>query len=266
MNNYTIGIVGYGHVGRAMHKLFDEWVKAIYDPFVEIPDGVGKSQVLVNACDLAIVCVMTKENGDGSCDLSIVEETIKWLQAPVILIKSAVVPGTADHLKQLTGKRIVVSPEYFGEWKYFMPEEWREPRAWPFQIFGGDPKDTAYCVEVFKPLFSPRTTYMQVDAKTAELTKYMENIWGAMKVTWANEFYEIAQAMGIDFNVLRECWALDPRVDKMHTAVYPKDRGFGGKCFPKDLRALINASRKAGYEPELLVEIDKSNQRFRKKN
>jgi UDPglucose 6-dehydrogenase len=259
---FTIGIVGYGHVGKAMHQVFGDWVKAIYDPFVS--NGLTNSKEAVNKCDLGIVCVMTKENKDWSCDTSIVEESVKWLKTPVILIKSAIPPGTTNYLKKKYKKRIVVSPEYFGESKYFLPEEWSNPRAWPFQIFGGDSKDTAYCISVFKPVFNPRTFYYQTDAKTAELVKYAENIWGATKVTWANEFFEICKTLGVNYDAMREGWALDPRVEKTHTSVFEKARGFGGKCFPKDLKALIKLCKDKGYKPKFLEEVWKSNRRFRK--
>lgn len=269
---YSVGIVGYGWVGRAMHTIFGDWVKAVYDPYLNpndeeellIKQGVTNSKEAVNTCDLAIVCVFTKENEDGSCDTSIVDESVAWIESPVILIKSAVIPGTVDKLKEkYPVKRIVVSPEYFGESKYFLPEEWHNPKAWPFQIFGGDPEDTAYCVSVFKPLFNPRTFYYQVPAKTAELIKYAENLWGATKVTWANEFFEICQTLGVNFDEMREGWALDPRVEKMHTSVFERARGFGGKCYPKDLKALIRECQKNGYEPKFLIEVWNSNCRFR---
>jgi UDPglucose 6-dehydrogenase len=262
---FKIGIVGYGWVGKAMHQIFGDWVEAIYDPFVAI-HGVENSKKAVNKCDLAIVCVMTKENKDWSCDTSIVEESIKWLEAPVILIKSAIPPGTTDYLKKKYKKRIVVSPEYFGESRYFLPERFRDPRAWPFQIFGGDIKDTDYCVSVFKPIFHPKTFFYQIDAKTAELIKYAENIWGATKVTWANEFFEICKVFGVSYNVLREGWALDPRVEKNHTSVFERARGFGGKCFPKDLKALIKICHDKGYRPKFLEEVWRSNMRFRRLN
>ncbi len=61
-------------------------------------------------------------------------------------------------------------------------------------------------------------------------------------------------------------WTLDPRMEKMHTAVFRDKRGFGGKCFPKDLNALVRASENAGYEPKLLKQMLDSNEYFLKKN
>lgn len=270
INMYKIGLVGYGHVGKAMHNIFGDWIKAIYDPYVEKPSNVESfnKKDAFNQVDLAIINVMTPENKDGDCNISIVDESVDWLVktgCPLILVKSTVIPGTIDSLKQKHNfSHIVFSPEYFGESKYFMPKEWSDPKAWPFHIFGGDEKDTAKCVEFFKPIFNPRTFYYQIDAKTAELIKYAENAWGATKVIWANEFFDICKALGVNFDKMREGWALDPRVEKMHTSVYEKNRGFGGKCFPKDIKAIIKKSQQAGYDPKFLKEVWNSNVRFRK--
>lgn len=84
-----------------------------------------------------------------------------------------------------------------------------------------------------------------------------------MKVTFANEMYEICRALGVDYWKAREGWALDGRVEKMHSAVFKDARGYSGKCLPKDIQALIVSARAAGYEAELLEEIVRSNKKFR---
>ena len=91
----------------------------------------------------------------------------------------------------------------------------------------------------------------------------MENIYFATKVTFANEMRKVCEAFGADYWMVREGWALDPRVDPMHTAVFPQNPGFGGKCLPKDLNALISAAREVGYEAEFFQEVWRSNKRFR---
>ncbi len=269
MKTYKIGIVGYGHVGRAMHRLFEDWVYAIHDPFVPIPDSVKSGQTAVNDCDLAIVCVPTPEAPAGDCDTSIVESSVGWCTAPLILIKSTVTVGTTRRLAEKYKKKIVFSPEYFGEYPYQdRLEMFRDPRLWPFQIFGGQPRETSACVEIFKARLSPETSFFQTDYETAELTKYMENAFLALKVTFANEMYEVAGRFGVSYDTLRELWALDPRVGPMgkrHTAVYEKNRGYGGKCLPKDLRALIKAAVDKGYRPSLLQQVDRCNLVFQGK-
>ena len=107
------------------------------------------------------------------------------------------------------------------------------------------------------------TFYSITSAKEAELTKYMENSFFATKITFCNEFYQIAKKLGVDYKRLRENWLLDPRINKNHTLVFDDDLGWSGKCFPKDLNAIIKASEKVGYEPIMLKAVLKSNEKTR---
>ena len=254
----TVGIVGYGHVGKAIQQIFPNAI--IYDKH---RSDLNATKNTVNQCSLVIVCVPTPEEEDGSCDISQVEEVVAWLETPLILIKSSVVPGTTDYLKGKYSKRITVSPEYYGESSFFLPEHVFSPLGWPFLIIGGDRNDTAEVMEFFLPVLGPNKTYRQVEAMTAELTKYMENAWLAAQVTFSNEFYEIAQNFGVDYLELRELWGLDPRVSMSHTLVFKHKRGFGGKCLPKDLDAIITSASQQGYTPKFLNAIKEVNTCFR---
>lgn len=258
-----VAVVGNGYVGQAVRRFF-----ALRYPTIARDPAYKDSATLeeVNACHLAVVCVPTPSRGDGSCDTSIVEQVIGELETPLILIHSTVAPGTTKRLKAITGKRIVFSPEYIGESSYYTPPEHPHPaniEQHSFFIFGGDPLDTSECVDWFAPIVGPMPTFYQVDATTAEIIKYWENAWGALKVTFANEMYEICEAFGVDYWRAREGWALDSRVEKMHSAVFRDSRGYGGKCFPKDIEALVEAARTAGYQAELLEQVMRSNARFR---
>jgi nucleotide sugar dehydrogenase len=256
-----IGIVGYGYVGKAVHELFkDHYEIFIYDPAYD-----KNTKEEINECDLVIVCVPTPEASDGHCDVSIVETSVAWIEASLILIKSTVYPGTTKRLVKTYDKAIAFSPEFVGESSYYHPF-WNKMIEEPHLIIGGKKETRETILNFFLPVLGPTKTYGLTDSTTAELVKYMENIYYAMKVTFSNEFYQIAETFGVSYPELRELWALDPRVDKMHTTVFPDKRGFGGKCFPKDLAGLIDASVIAGYNPEFLEEIRKSNKRFLKMN
>lgn len=280
----TISIMGFGHVGRAIYKLFASQVQSMIDPAIEFvksepgivqevktksnPNPVKvRSSVNINeqaasmSCDFVFICVPTPSLKDGRCDTSIVESAVQQLSDQQIgIIKSTVDPGTTEALSRMHGKRLVFSPEYFGESPYYLPPEW-SPAAWPFHIFGGPKALTSDCVELFKPVFNPRTFYAQTDSLQAELVKYMENAWGAMKVTWANEWFDICQGFGADYDEVRELWALDPRVEKMHTAVYKNKRGYAGKCFPKDIKAIIAAAQNLGIGVPIHETVDKTNEK-----
>jgi UDPglucose 6-dehydrogenase len=255
-----IAIIGRGYVGQAYHKFFPEAV--MYNRHGET------NQDEVNQCDLAIVCVPTVMKKDGSCDTSIVEEVVSWLEAPLILIKSTIPPGTTKRLKEKYGKRICHSPEYVGEGGYYVPF-WlfphpTEPQHHSFMIIGGDQQDRDDMLDYFYPVLGATKTYLQVDETTSELIKYMENCAIAAKVTLCNEFYELAKAFGVSYSQLREGFVLDERQGKMFTAVYKNRRGFDGKCLPKDLNAIIQASLIKGYFPGFLLSILENNQRLRK--
>lgn len=278
----SIGVIGYGYVGKAIVNLFKDHYNVVVCDNREIgeheyPAGAKNKEIvftnelgLINKCDLAIVCVPTpmKENESGefkSCDTSLVEDVVKKLETPVILIKSTVRPGTIERLKKETGKRIVFSPEYAGESKYWSPYKFdKDMKECPFVILGGDPEDRKYVLDFLVPILGPTKFYYQVTTKEAEVIKYMENTYFGVKVIFANEMKSICDAIGVDYYAVRTGWALDPRVDPMHTMVFPDSRGFGGKCLPKDINGIIRASQDAGYEPEFLKEVIKSNKRFRK--
>lgn len=261
-----IGIVGSnGYVGRAQVALWNssnEYEVHGYD----ICKGTKEK---INACDLGVVCVPTPMGKNGKCDTSILEETLKWMETPVILIKSTVPPGTTRLMESKFakfGKRLVFSPEFIGENKYWSPHGFdKNALELPFYILGGSNKDTQYVYDLLVPILGPSKDYRFTTFEEAEMAKYMCNSYGATKVTWANEMKNICDAWGISYPKVRELWGLDPRVEKFHTAVFEDSPGFGGKCYPKDVNAIVVAATKAGYKPKFLEEVLRSNKRFRRK-
>ena len=215
-----------------------------------------------DACAMGVVCVPTPQAPDGSCDTTYVRDTIEKLSSPLIVIKSTVTPGTTDELRATTGKRIVFSPEYVGESKYYNPFFGNDMKEVPFVIGGGSDRDCNDYFDLLIPILGPTKTYFKTTSLSAEVIKYMENTYFAIKLTFVNEMYNICQALGADWYSVREGWLLDPRVEKMHTAVFPSDRGFKGKCLPKDTQALVQAAKKKGYDPRFLQEMIENNSTF----
>ena len=251
-----VGVVGAGAVGAAIAELFGD--VAVYDE----PKGIGTREA-INACELAFVCVPTPSRPDGGCDTSIVEEVVGWIDAPVIVIRSTVEVGTTRRLAERYRKRIVFQPEYGPAETPDHP--FNDLRKVRWIILGGAPEDRAVAIRAWQEVYSADVTIMQTTSETAELCKYMENAFLALKVTFCNEFFEIAAKAGVDYNELREAWLLDPRIGRTHTFVRPDGRGFGGRCLPKDLAAIIRTAESAGYEPALLRQVALSNGRFRKR-
>lgn len=83
----------------------------------------------------------------------------------------------------------------------------------------------------------------------------MENCFLATKLTFCNEFFDIAKELDVDYNQLREIWLLDTRIGRSHTFVYNDNRGFGGACLPKDLAAMIYQSDIGNIDVTLLKAV-----------
>jgi UDPglucose 6-dehydrogenase len=258
-----IGIVGYGVVGKAQSEFWGKDNCIIHDP----SQGFKNRALINKECDIAFVCVPTPMKEDGSCDLSIVEESVKWLETPIIVIRSTVVPGTCARLtveNRMDGdkeKNIVFEPEYLGE---TIHHPYLDLRKRPFVILGGMPGPTRALIMYMQKFMHPDTKFFQTDWNTAELVKYMENSWLATKVTFCNEFYEIASIIGVDYNELRELWLADERINRSHTFVYPDKRGFSGKCLPKDLNAIVTKLGELGYEAKFIKDVLENNERIKK--
>ena len=251
-----IGIIGHGVVGRAQAEFFGLENCIIHDP-----SQGHKNRALINQeCDLAFICVPTPMKDGGSCDISIVEETIEWLNVPVIVIRSTIAPGTCEELTEKYHKKIVFEPEYLGE---TLHHPYLDLRKRPFVILGGPRPYTNVVILYMQKFMHANTKFYQTDWRTAELVKYMENCWLGTKVIFCNEFYEIAKTLGVDYNELRELWLADERINPSHTLVYPDKRGFSGKCLPKDINAIVTKLEEIGYEPKFIKSVLEENERLK---
>lgn len=249
----TVAIVGLGVVGTAYAKVFPESIK--YDPFKEEFKDTTKEQV--NACDVALVAVFTPHNEDGSLDISIVEEVIDWIECPLIIIKSALHPGTTDMLVKKTGKRIAVSVEYVGEgnypvhfWKY--PDQ-EDPRRHQMLVVGGVDEVAEEACQVLWRRLSPDIRITKVTAREAEIVKLLENAYGAAKVTIMNTFLSVAVKSHSSWINIHQAWNSDPRTDSMHVRAVEDERGWVSKCWDKDVPALIAYAKEIGADDAALL-------------
>ncbi len=266
----TVAIIGHGYVGKAVRSFFEGHFNVLVFDVAQPDISVSEAEINKKA-DLAVICVPTPMSDDGTADLAMVEKSVSWLKTPLILIKSTIPPGTTATLSKKYKKSIAFSPEYIGEGNYVIPfwKGYPDPhdmKRHDFVIVGGDKKVTSKIMLFFKTVLGAEPRYFETDSTTAELVKYMENSFLATKVTFCNEFFDIAKGLGVDYNELRELWLLDGRVGRSHTVVFEDRRGFGGKCLPKDVTALVKASTKAGYKPKLLTAVLDTNKEIRKNN
>jgi len=244
-NKPKAGVVGGGVVGNAMRNLCGPDT-VMYDPYVT---EYANTQDEINGCDVVFICVPTPMDDDRTCNTSIVEEAVAWVKAPLQIIRSTVAPGTTDRLTEKYGKMIVFQPEYLGETTAHIFGDMAERE---FVVLGGTPEATEAAAEFYTNHYNSLVKFYFCDAMTAEVCKYMENAFYAVKVTFVNEFYDIAKAHGVDFNKLREVWLADTRIHRDHTFVFPNNRGFSGKCLPKDCNAVVKSSEAHGYVPKFM--------------
>ena len=236
----AILIVGYGHVGQQMAQYFPSAHYVDLDGIVRL--GESRTEVFVPPFyQYGFICVPTPEGEDGRCDTHIVREAYaKWRgQARYWCVKSTVEVGTCESL----GEDVCFSPEYYGE---TLGHPLAGVQRDPFIILGGPEEVTRAFAELWTLVTNSYARIMQTTAKTAELIKLMENAWIGTKVVFCNQMYELAKLAGVDWNAVREGWLLDPRVGRSHTYVYPENRGFGGKCIPKDTSNLCAWARAQG--------------------
>lgn len=249
-----IGIVGFGHVGKAMNQLFKDAI--VYDK----PLGIGNKNE-INECDVTFVCVPTPENCDGSCDTSIVEEVISWIESKTIVIRSTVYVGFTRKMCNKYRKSIVFQPEYYGETTAH-PFANLENRTW--LSFGGKQDAVNQAIKAYQTVCNSNVEIHISSSDDVEFAKYMENTFLATKVAFCNEMYDIAQKLGVDYNQAREIWLADPRIGRSHTFVYEDNRGFGGSCLPKDLSALITQSEQLSADVTLLKAVKEKNSELKK--
>jgi len=259
MSKNKIAIIGFGTVGKAMRSLFPH--SLIYNG-EKHPVG-NHTYKDINKADVAFVCVPTPTKKDGACDTSIVEEVISKLKTPLIIIRSTIIPGTTDRLKKKYKKHTIFCPEYIGETKN---HPMLDKSSGTFLILGGDREDTNKAIEVFQEVYNASIKIRQMSAIEAEVVKYLENRHIAFTVAECNEAYDLCQKLGIDYNNVREAvFQDDPRMSPYWTFVYPKNRGFGTKCIPKDIYAITSFARKIGSPMKITETILKVNEKWQGK-
>lgn len=264
-NMKTVGIIGMGYVGKSMKRLFEHAFNIV---FYDIKTFSFPEQL--KSADLLIISVPTPMSEDGSCDVSAINSAAKTAiennDHALICIKSAVPPGTTDRLnREFNTDRFHVSPEYVGEgtrfvapWKYPDP---LDSRSHNFIIVGG-PR-ASEVLDFFARVMAADARYIICKPIEAELTKRFENAFLATKVTFVNEAAKICEAFNVDWKSVRELWLLDERIGRSHTAVFKDEPGYGGKCLPKDMSALIAESEEVGYTPNLLNAVRNTNKIIR---
>lgn len=253
-----VGIVGMGHVGSMTANAFGASARVVtYD----IAGGEEYPRAALAKCDFIVVCVNTPSMRDGSADLAQVERAFEVMPSGVpAVLRSTVPPGTTDKLAKRFDREVVFWPEYIGEKRFVLSPWSRLADEAPFQLFGARKSVAATAwLDLVAETYGPLVQIYRVEPSEAELIKYMENSWFAVKVTFVNEFRRLAEGLGLDWRSVREGWLLDPRIDRDHSDAFASDPGYGGKCLPKDVAGILRAASASGLDLPLLSAVESIN-------
>ena len=279
-----IGIIGTGYVGLVTGACFAEFgvfvtcidkddakIRALrkgtvpfYEPGLEslvkknLKNGRLKFSTKIGDAvesSLAIfIAVGTPPRGDGSADMSYVEEVAEEIAQlikgyKVIVTKSTVPVGTGARLRQIISKRlkeeadfdIVSNPEFLREGSAI--EDFMRPN----RVVLGSASQQAIAIlkDLYRPLYLLETPFVVTTVETAELIKYASNSFLAVKISFINELSRLCEKVGADVKMVAKGMGLDQRIGSKFLHTGP---GFGGSCFPKDTRALLTIAGEKGVE------------------
>jgi len=221
--------------------------------------------------DLSLVCVGTPSNDNGSLNLTFIERVCQDIGRVLaqkdgfhtVVMRSTVLPGTTDTcvipaLEQASGR---VAGQSFGV--CFNPEFLREGTSVydfhhpPFTVIGQcDPQAAKAAASLYEHLDAP---LLIVPVKVAEMVKYANNAFHALKVTFANEIGNICKQHGIDSHQLMDIFCMDKKLNLSPYYLKP-GYAFGGSCLPKDLRALLHHGHSLDLKLPVLDAILPSNE------
>ena len=225
----------------------------------------------LDKCDISFIAVGTPMGEDGSADLQYVlqvaSEIGKHMNHPLIIVDKSTVPvGTADKVKATIESElkkrnkeiefhVVSNPEFLKEGDAI--NDFMKPDR---VVIGSNDDDTTEKMRVlYAPFFrSSMDRLITMDVRSAEMTKYVANAMLATKISFMNEIANICELVGADVNKVRIGIGSDSRIG--YSFIYPGS-GYGGSCFPKDVKALHRTASEHGYEAELISAVETVNDR-----
>ena len=177
----------------------------------------------------------------------------------IVVLKSTIVPGTtASFEKKYPKVNFCFNPEFLTE-ANFLEDFVKSDRC---VVGASNDLTSRRVISLYKKHF-PHMPMFQTDPTTAEMVKYMANCYLASKVIFANEMFDICEKLGIKYEEVKKLVVADHRIFDSHLDITTA-RGFGGKCFPKDLLALRAMAREKGVDTSFLDTVWKKNLAIRK--
>lgn len=218
---------------------------------------------------IQIIAVGTPPDEDGSADLqyvlAVAGTVAEHMTEPKVVVTKSTVPvGTADKVRarmtEVLSERgadiafeVVSNPEFLKEGAAVA--DCLRPDRIVIGTSSAEAEDLLR--EVYEPFNRNHDKIIVMDVRSAELTKYAANCMLATKISFMNEIAGLAERLGADVEMVRQGIGSDPRIG--YHFIYP-GAGYGGSCFPKDVKALIHTAREAGFEPKVLQAVEDRNE------
>ncbi|HAI73867.1 MAG TPA: UDP-glucose 6-dehydrogenase [Candidatus Moranbacteria bacterium] len=220
--------------------------------------------------DIIFIAVGTPPNEDGSADLSHVLDVARSIgqnidHSLIVVDKSTVPVGTADLVKKTIAEEqkkrnsdfpffVVSNPEFLAQGTAV--KDFLEPSR--VVVGADDQKVIETMQELYAPFMRREGRFYAMDPKTAETVKYAANSFLAAKISVNNELANICARVGADFDQVRRAIGADPRIGEPFMYAGP---GFGGSCFPKDVKALVKIAKDHDYNAEMFMQTLATNEK-----
>lgn len=255
----NIGIIGLGAVGTANKQGFE-----YLGHNVSIHDIKLNTKIIdVLETEIVFLCVPTPQSDDGSCDTSIIESVIQELNLHtykgIIAIRSTVVPGFTQRMIEKY-KNLTIC---------FVPEFLRERCA--ADDFIHNHKLLAigtHDIWVYRKLVKAHGELPEhtehLTPSEAEVLKYYNNVYAALRVTFANVMYEICEKLNCDYTTIKNAYIKTGKATDMYLDVHPELRGYGGMCLPKDTQAIAALLDQLELDYNLIKSIHIDNNKFKR--
>lgn len=259
-------------------KNLKQGIIPIYEPGLEslVLDNVNKNNLHFSTkleeglkqAEIVFIAVGTPMGADGSADLkyvlSVAKEIGQKMQSPLVVVDKSTVPvGTADKVRETIQKEldkrnssltfdVVSNPEFLKEGAAI--DDFMKPDR---VVIGADEETSLQKMkELYAPFFRSSDRFIGMDIRSAEMTKYAANAMLATKISFMNEMANICERVGADVNHVRTGIGSDKRIG--YSFIYP-GCGYGGSCFPKDVKALTRLAKDVDYKASLIEAVEQVN-------
>lgn len=258
-NHQKIFSLQQGHL-----PFFEPELEKLYQLHFRSINFVTEAEIAIRDSDVIFITLDTPEKEKGETDMSAIDETLSFIcqratQAKVLVLKSTVPIGTAQRAQAYCHQHTSVDIEVVSNPEFLRQGQAVHDFLHPDRIVVGcgsqKARDLMTCL--YEPFLKGKSILF-MDTPSAEMTKYAANSYLAIKISYINELALLAEEWGANINLVREGFTRDHRINP---SFFDPGIGYGGSCFPKDVRSFIHQAQKSGFEMGLLQAADNINER-----